>query len=192
MKYFERGEPPFSLCIRFPIQRGLSHHSLSIPPIPLYPLPLLLSTLLDLLCPWGSMDCIGGCGAQIPDGGKYRCSSCLRAKKRELKRNNRVNFRTRNPLPPPSDPSGQTPKQRARAKAKETVDKLKAGRPCADCGHSYHPVAMDWDHRPGEGKTRDVSQCRTVTQVMNEVALCDLVCSNCHRVRTHLRAGGSL
>src|SRR4051794_40830129 len=34
---------------------------------------------------------------------------------------------------------------------------LKAGRPCSDCGGSFHPAAMQWDHRPGTVKIKDVS-----------------------------------
>jgi hypothetical protein len=45
---------------------------------------------------------------------------------------------------------------------------------------------MDFDHRPGEEKLFNVSRfCVASMQlVLAEVAKCDLVCSNCHRIRT--------
>lgn len=69
------------------------------------------------------------------------------------------------------------------------INEIKANTPCADCGKYYHPVAMDFDHI-GTNKTQDVSRIvRTGTweDVVAEMAKCELVCSNCHRVRTYLR-----
>lgn len=59
--------------------------------------------------------------------------------------------------------------------------------PCADCGQTYHPFVMDFDHVRGV-KTRNVSQlvarCAAPATILAEIAKCDLVCSNCHRIRT--------
>ena len=69
------------------------------------------------------------------------------------------------------------------------LDAMKEGRPCMDCGGVFPPVAMDFDHRPGEIKVSGV--CEMVRgrwskeKILAEVAKCDLVCANCHRVRTH-------
>jgi len=46
---------------------------------------------------------------------------------------------------------------------------------------------MHWDHRPGTDKLGDVSNllgrlCKQ--RVLDEIAKCDLVCANCHAVRT--------
>lgn len=68
---------------------------------------------------------------------------------------------------------------------------LKANRPCMDCGLIFHPVCMDFDHRPGETKKSGISQLtkhgRSNAVIMAEVAKCDLVCAVCHRLRTHTR-----
>lgn len=58
--------------------------------------------------------------------------------------------------------------------------------PCTDCGRSYPAVAMDFDHVRGE-KVAGISQmwCWNHEKVLVELAKCDLVCANCHRVRTH-------
>jgi hypothetical protein len=64
---------------------------------------------------------------------------------------------------------------------------LKEDKPCSDCGGTFPSVAMHWDHRPGTDKLGDVSNllgrlCKQ--RVLDEIAKCDLVCANCHAVRT--------
>lgn len=63
--------------------------------------------------------------------------------------------------------------------------------PCADCHQMFPPVAMDWDHLDGARKEDCIGQmvdhCVRWEKILVEVAKCDLVCSNCHRVRTFRR-----
>lgn len=62
--------------------------------------------------------------------------------------------------------------------------------PCVDCHKRYPPWVMDFDHRPGERKIAKVSAFiyfGSETKLLNEIAKCDPVCSNCHRIRTHNR-----
>ena len=62
--------------------------------------------------------------------------------------------------------------------------------PCLDCGGRFLPCAMDFDHRPGEEKVMSVAQLVTrgnEAKLRAEIAKCDVVCANCHRVRTSLR-----
>lgn len=63
----------------------------------------------------------------------------------------------------------------------------KTGKPCTDCGGVFHHVAMDFDHL-GD-KLFDVSDMikHGKKKILEEIAKCELVCSNCHRVRTHER-----
>jgi hypothetical protein len=76
--------------------------------------------------------------------------------------------------------------------AKELVQAHKHS-PCADCGQRFFPAAMDFDHVPGRGKKlfslSRVPRAADETMVRREMKKCDLVCSNCHRVRTSSRAG---
>ena len=60
-------------------------------------------------------------------------------------------------------------------------------RPCADCGNQYPPYVMDFDHRDQSTKSFCIGQnkSRGALSVSNEIAKCDVVCSNCHRERTH-------
>lgn len=68
------------------------------------------------------------------------------------------------------------------------IDSLKS-KPCLDCGIQYPPYVMDFDHRPGVTKIKHVSQMRfqPKQEILAEAAKCDVVCSNCHRQRTHDR-----
>jgi hypothetical protein len=73
--------------------------------------------------------------------------------------------------------------------AKRFVDEAKKG-PCADCGGTFPPVAMDFDHVRG-AKARNVSGLVSgaykIALIELEIAKCDLVCACCHRVRTAAR-----
>jgi hypothetical protein len=62
-------------------------------------------------------------------------------------------------------------------------------KPCADCGVTYPYYVMDFDHVSGE-KLYEVSRLvalGSVSKLVAELAKCDVVCSNCHRERTHRR-----
>lgn len=59
-------------------------------------------------------------------------------------------------------------------------------RPCMDCQGWFHPVQMDFDHRPNEIKKFGISTryCATLKRILKEMKKCDIVCANCHRLRT--------
>jgi len=59
--------------------------------------------------------------------------------------------------------------------------------PCADCGKRYPPYVMDFDHlRDKEFNiSRAVHKRVSVKRLLDEIAKCDIVCSNCHRIRTN-------
>jgi hypothetical protein len=61
-------------------------------------------------------------------------------------------------------------------------------KPCLDCGQSFTSVAMDFDHVRGE-KISGISQMWSWRRdkVLMEITKCELVCANCHRVRTQGR-----
>jgi hypothetical protein len=71
----------------------------------------------------------------------------------------------------------------------DLLDHLR-NRPCLDCGGVFPPCAMDFDHRVPAAKRFVVSRMRaraTIEEILAEVAKCDIVCGNCHRLRTHRR-----
>lgn len=63
--------------------------------------------------------------------------------------------------------------------------------PCADCGGTFHPCAMDFDHRGDVKKSRDIGAMASggaaLSAIVREASKCDIVCANCHRVRTWTR-----
>lgn len=64
--------------------------------------------------------------------------------------------------------------------------------PCPDCGNKFLWYVMDFDHRPGVAKVATintlVAQGAAVERIRAEISKCDVVCANCHRIRTHERA----
>lgn len=61
-------------------------------------------------------------------------------------------------------------------------------KPCKDCKNSYHIEAMEFDHCRGEKKFELSRGTKYGTKTVRaEIAKCDLVCANCHRIRTAAR-----
>lgn len=85
------------------------------------------------------------------------------------------------------------PKNRENAtQLKRQMSNTAKGVPCLDCGEAYPPFVMDFDHRIGVNKLFNISEIVTkrgctVTMLKAEIAKCDVVCANCHRMRTHSR-----
>jgi hypothetical protein len=73
------------------------------------------------------------------------------------------------------------------------IDKLKQA-PCTDCGLCFDPICMDFDH-VGNNKIAKVSalvKSTTWAKIQAEIDKCELVCSNCHRIRTRNRLEGTV
>lgn len=87
---------------------------------------------------------------------------------------------------------------------KERTDKQKVliafiaqfkDKPCMDCHTKFPLVCMDFDHT--KNKKFNVSHMPTLFKshrgdkafqtILDEIAKCELVCSNCHRIRTSNR-----
>lgn len=67
---------------------------------------------------------------------------------------------------------------------------LTKARPCSDCGGRFPAVCMDYDHLPGSVKLASVGALSSGyrwREAFAEIDKCELVCSNCHRVRTQER-----
>lgn len=79
--------------------------------------------------------------------------------------------------------------ERYRAAAEAIIITAKSV-PCADCGRTFPPIAMDFDH-VGDDKIIEVSRMRThnLDKMRAEIAKCEVVCACCHRIRTATRLG---
>jgi len=64
--------------------------------------------------------------------------------------------------------------------------------PCVDCGEN-DPIVLDFDHVRGK-KFKNVSQMvadhASLAAIREEIAKCEVRCSNCHRRVTHKRRLG--
>lgn len=102
--------------------------------------------------------------------------------------------------------------RRSREAARERADPTSAGRrrvyslrhytkkaaaltalknkPCMDCGGTFPTCCMDFDHRDPSTKNRKAAGMIALAarvgwdEVLAEIAKCDIVCANCHRIRT--------
>lgn len=68
------------------------------------------------------------------------------------------------------------------------VDLLKQ-EPCMDCHGRFPTCVMDFHHRDPSTKIKSVSTLvhrgGSREKVFAEIAKCDLLCANCHRIRTY-------
>lgn len=58
--------------------------------------------------------------------------------------------------------------------------------PCMDCNISYPTYVMDLDHVRGEKDFNlgQINHSISLSRVKDEIAKCEVVCANCHRIRT--------
>jgi hypothetical protein len=79
--------------------------------------------------------------------------------------------------------------QNAQQKMKREIIESFKTDPCKDCGQSFPIYCMDFDHVVREKKDNisNMHKNRTIKAILEEIAKCELVCANCHRIRTHQR-----
>lgn len=81
---------------------------------------------------------------------------------------------------------------KARAHSKrEALNLYKTEKGCADCGYNEHWAALEFDHIPGQTKVRTVASLvyHSWEKIFEELAKCEVVCANCHAIRTQHRLG---
>ena len=64
--------------------------------------------------------------------------------------------------------------------------------PCADCGKEFPSFVMDFDHRDRTLKGSAISKMvvrQSWTKLKAEIEKCDIVCANCHRIRSAKQLG---
>lgn len=86
-------------------------------------------------------------------------------------------------------------KRRATGSRQQLIELLKSA-PCTDCGGRFPSECMDFDHIDASQKVASISdlvfQAKPIEVILAEIDKCELVCSNCHRVRTTKRANGTV
>jgi hypothetical protein len=73
------------------------------------------------------------------------------------------------------------------AEYRAKLRKIKLDSGCADCGYNAHVAPLQFDHLPGFKKLFSIgakAQAYSWDKVMTEIAKCEVVCANCHFIRT--------
>ena len=136
---------------------------------------------------FASVKVCGKCKKMRPEADFHRRGPILQAWCRECRKSYDAEYHARNRA---------RRRERRRLKAIEFRQwywALKESLPCTDCGKFFPHPAMTWDHLPGYEKRDDVgSLTRTSSRrvVLDEIAKCEIVCANCHALRTFERGRG--
>jgi hypothetical protein len=104
-----------------------------------------------------------------------RCARCHRQRTQVQRPNS---WRQRDRLPP---------SWRRRLELQDFNDELKLALGCSDCGWAGWARGLDWDHTRGTkhyGISMLVNDRWPTAIIIRETSKCDVVCANCHRIRS--------
>jgi len=86
--------------------------------------------------------------------------------------------------------TAKSPRARRRAAKWRLAQIIKSDKGCVDCGYNESPYALQFDHISDNKKANVSNLIRSdyswVT-IKAEIDKCEIVCANCHAVRTHKR-----
>jgi hypothetical protein len=90
-----------------------------------------------------------------------------------------------------STPEGRA-KNNARAQdfrqqRRRWLQQIKVTRGCVDCGYNTHPEALEFDHVGTDKRFMLSRQWHSLEELKAEIEKCEVVCANCHRIRTYNR-----
>jgi len=77
---------------------------------------------------------------------------------------------------------------RQKQQFKKRLVEIKEASGCVDCGIKNH-IVLDFDHLRDKkyNVSRMIHDGFSWKSILKEISKCEVVCSNCHRIRTHLR-----
>lgn len=80
---------------------------------------------------------------------------------------------------------------RQKQQFKKKLAELKESVGCTDCGISNH-IVLDFDHIRDKkyNVSRMIHDGFSWKAILKEIEKCEVVCANCHRIRTHSRLLG--
>ncbi len=77
--------------------------------------------------------------------------------------------------------------QRRRARNRSWVQQYKLYMGCADCGYDAHHAALEFDHIGTDKRANVASLMSQDIALWAEIKKCEVVCGNCHNIRTYER-----
>lgn len=77
--------------------------------------------------------------------------------------------------------------KRSKLKLRLMIQEIKESKPCKDCGKWYPYYVMQFDHLKDKEFNIATNLKRGRPKILKEIEKCDLVCANCHFIRTHFR-----
>jgi 5-methylcytosine-specific restriction endonuclease McrA len=79
--------------------------------------------------------------------------------------------------------------RRVRIRRNRVIIEAAKSAPCMDCGRKFPPYVMDFDHVVGTKRGTIASWYVSISEkaLLEEIAKCEVVCANCHRIRTYGR-----
>lgn len=110
-----------------------------------------------------------------PDGRSNMCITCQKAANRKSYEKNKTKVMARN--------------KAVRQQQRAAILEHKHNTPCTDCKKIFHPYIMEFDHRDADTKRFSIGRTgrRSNPTIQDELEKCDLVCANCHKLRTFKR-----
>jgi len=101
-----------------------------------------------------------------------QCKECHRQYAKDHYRRNKALYLAKN--------------EKARRRKKEFLLQLKQ-QPCTDCGKTYPHFVMEFDHLHSKWLPASQMRSHSWRKLREEIAKCEVVCANCHAVRTWMR-----
>ena len=101
-----------------------------------------------------------------------KCRECMKAYQKEHYKKNKSSY---------------AEKQTKRRHDLRDFIKQAKDKPCADCKESFPYFVMDFDHL--SDKSFSIAEAANIgysrKRIQEEIDKCEVVCANCHRIRTH-------
>ena len=84
---------------------------------------------------------------------------------------------------------------RRRTELSRKIWDIKEESGCIDCGEKYPHFMLEFDHLPGYEKIASPNQLartHSLEKAMQEIEKCEIVCANCHKIRTWNRYSNNI
>ena len=103
----------------------------------------------------------------------YTCKECVNQNQKKQYARNKKYYLDRN--------------REQRSNNRKWYQDLKSNSPCNMCNNIFPYYVMDFDHKDPETKEMNVAQMMGYSKeaILKEIKKCDLLCSNCHRIKTY-------